>query len=238
MKSIKNFFVSFIPKYISNPFLLGIYQMFTWVPVSKKTREKNYKSNVELLNSTDWDFWTVPSAYIENQNEWEQIMYGSGAHHNMRYSGCEIIATFNALKALTGAGSPESMAKLISEYEACGSALKGEFGVSPRAIEAYFKRNHYQVITTDNDDEKSLNLIDSQSQVFIATVYNDANAITEQIHTVCITKEPGNGYILHNAYHRDSKGRYIASSPYSTLWDAITHISRKKMKLIYLIGIQ
>ncbi|MCH5275714.1 MAG: hypothetical protein J1E65_07725 [Lachnospiraceae bacterium] len=237
MKERKNFFRSFIPKHIDNSFLLGIYQMLTWIPVSKKIRENHYKSNVEQLHNTDWDFWTVPSAYIENQNDWGKIMYGTGAHHNMRYSGCEIIATFNALKAFTGAGSPESMAKLISEYEARGSALKGEFGVSPRAIEAYFKRNHYQVITTDNDDEKSLYMVDRQSHVLIATVYNDANDITEQIHTVCITKEPGKGYVLHNAYRRDQAGKYVASAPYGTLLDAIKHISRRDAQLIYLIGI-
>lgn len=234
----KNFLMSFIPKHISNRFVLRIYQMFTWPPVSKKSREKNYNSNVEQLNKTGWDVWSMPSAYIENQNEWEQIMYGAGAHHNMRYSGCEIIATFNALKALTGTGSPESMARLISAYEAKGSALRGEFGVSPRAIEAYFKRNNFTVKTTSKDDNKSLDVVDGQSKVLIATVYNDANDITAQIHTVCITKETGKGYVLHNAYRTDKNGRYIASAPYGTLSDAIRHISGKESKLIYLIGIK
>lgn len=237
MNSVKSFFVSFIPKHISNRVVLRIYQMFTWVPVSKKTREKNYNSNIVQLNNTGWDFFNVPSAYIENQNEWGQIMYGKGAHHNMRYSGCEIIATFNALKALTGTGSWESMAKLISEYESCGSALRGEFGVSPRAIEAYLKRNGFLTVTTDKDDEESLHMVDRKSQVLIATVYNDAKDITAQIHTVCITKEDGSGYVLHNAYRKDEKGRYIASAPYGSLSDAIKHVSGKDAKLIYLIGI-
>lgn len=237
MKKIKKFLVSFIPKYVSNSVVLGIYQTFTWIPVSKKIREKNYKSNVVQLKNTKWDFWTVPSAYIENQSEWEQIMYGTGAHHNMRYSGCEIIATFNALKALTGAGSQESMAELIREYEAQGSALGGEFGASPRAIEAYFKRKGFFVFTTHKDDDEALNRVDDQSQVLIATVYNHAHDITCQIHTVCITKEAGSGYVLHNAYCRDENGKYVASSPYKTLSDAISHISRYGAKLIYLIGI-
>ena len=237
MKGIKKFLVSFIPKYVSNSVFLGIYQVFTWIPVSKKTREKNYKSNVAQLKNTKWDFWTVPSAYIENQSEWEQIMYGTGAHHNMRYSGCEIIATFNAMKVLTGTGSRESMAGLITEYEARGSALGGEFGASPRAIEAYFKRKGFAVTTTDKGDDEALNRVDGQSQVLIATVYNDAHDITSQIHTVCITKEAESGYVLHNAYRRDKNGKYIASSPYKTLTDAIGHISRYEAGLIYLIGI-
>lgn len=237
MKGIKKFLVSFIPKYVSNPVVLWIYQIFTWIPVSKKTRGKNYKSNIAQLKNTGWDFWTVPSAYIENQSEWDKIMYGTGAHHNMRYSGCEIIATFNALKVLTGAGSRELMARLISEYEARGSALGGEFGASPRAIAAYFKRKGFVVTATDKGDNEALNRVDSGSQVLIATVYNNAHDITSQVHTVCITKEAESGYILHNAYRRDESGKYIASSPYKTLSDAIGHISRYEAKLIYLIGI-
>lgn len=184
-----------------------------------------------------WDFWTAPSAYIENQNEWGNIMYGAGKHHNMRYSGCEVIATFNALKALTGTGSPESMAELIREYEARGAALRGEFGVSPRAIEAYFRKHGFLVTPTNKRDGESLEMVDRQSQVLIAVVYNDANDITRQIHTICITKDAGKGYVLHNAYRKDKNGKYMASAPYATLSDAISQMSKYETKLIYLIGI-
>ena len=184
-----------------------------------------------------WDFWTVPSSYIENQNEWGSILYGSGKHHNMRYSGCEIIATFNALKALKGTGSPESMAELIREYEARGAALRGEFGVSARAIEAYFRKQGFHVTVTDKADRESLAMVDRQSQVLIAVAYNDVNDITQQVHTICITKDAGKGYVLHNAYRKDKNEKYIASVPYATLSDAINKISRYEPKLIYLIGI-
>ena len=237
MKRVMNYFASFIPKHVSNRVSLRIYQILALVPVSRKTREDNYNSNIVELNKTNWNFWTVPTALIENQNEWGKIMFGTGPHHNMRYSGCEIIATFNARKVLTGVGSPESMAALISEYEAKGAARRGEFGVSPRAIKAYFGKHGFSVVTTDKDDDKSLKTVDSQSRVLIATVYNDANDIMRQIHTVCITKEAGNGYVLHNAYCRDNNGAYIVSDTYASLSDAIRHISRYGAKLIYLIGI-
>ena len=237
MKRIKKFLVSFIPRYVSNRIFLRIYQISALIPVPRKIREKNYDSNIVQLNTKDWDFWTVPSAYIENQNEWDKIMYGASAHNNMRFSGCEIMATYNAQKALTGTGSQELMAGLIRRYEARGAALWGKFGVSPRAIEDYFRKQGVLVMTTAKGDSKSLNMVDSQSQVLIATVYNDANDITRQIHTVCITKDTGSGYVLHNAYRRDKNGTYIASAPYPTLSDAISNISRNETKLIFLIGI-
>lgn len=237
VRKVKDFWVSFIPKYVSNHIFLSIYYFTSLVPVPRKIRDQNYKSNIVQLRNMHWDAWTVRFAYIENQNEWSNIMFGAGKHHNMRHSGCEVIATFNVLKALTGTGSPESMAELIREYETRGAALKGELGVSPRAIEAYFRRQGFQVTATDKGDGASLETVDRQSQVLIAVAYNNANDITQQVHTICITKEEGKGYILHNAYRRDKNGKYIASAPYATLSDAVSNMSKNEVKLIYLIGI-
>ena len=237
MRRVKKFFVSFIPKHVGNRTVRMVYHVLTFIKVSRKTREKNYNSNIVRINHKAWEFLTVPTAYIENQDEWSEIMFGAGPHHNMKYSGCEVIATFNALKMLTGSGSPESMAKLISKYEAYGAALQGEFGVSPLAIEKYLRKSGYIVSTTDKEDDTELNIVDKRSQVFIATVYNDANDITKQIHTVCITKNENGRYVLHNAYCKDKSGAYVPSIPYTTLSDAIMHITRYEVKLIYLIGI-
>lgn len=237
MNSIKQFFVSFIPRHVSNGTVLRVYQLLALIPVPKKIRKKNYDHNAAQFQNAKWDFLTVPFAYIENQNEWGEIRYGWGPHHNMKYSGCEIIATFNALKALEKDGSPNFMAELISEYETHGAALWGEFGVSPLAIETYLKRHGFSVVTTKKDDGGSLDMVDGRCQVFIATVYNDANDITRQVHTICITKE-GNRYILHNAYRRNPDGVYVASIPYATLKEAIDHVSGHEVKLLYLIGIE
>lgn len=237
MGRVKKFFVSFIPKHVGNRTVCAVYHVLTFIKVSRKVREKNYNSNIVQLNYNTWNFLAVPNAYIENQNEWGEILFGTGPHHNMKYSGCEIIATFNALKALTYSGSPESMATLISEYEAHGAALRGEFGVSPLAIEAYLKKRGYVVSSTDKEDGTEPDEVDKQSQVFIVTAYNDVNDITKQIHTVCITKDESGRYVLHNAYCRDISGAYVPSISYTTLFDAIGHISQYEVKLIYLIGI-
>ena len=233
---LKQFLLSFIPRHVGNSVVLKIYNLAALIPVPLKIRIQNHDHNTAWLKKAKWDFLTVPSAYIENQNEWGEIRYGWGSHHNMKYSGCEIIATFNALKALGKAGSSDFIADLIREYEKHGAALWGEFGVSPLAVCTCLKRHGFAVVTAKKDDDESLNMADSQSQVFIATVYNNAKDITAQIHTVCITKEE-NGYILHNAYCRNQAGVYAASSPYPTLKEAIAHISGQEVKMIYLIGI-
>ena len=234
---IKQFIISFIPRHVGNSVVLKAYHLLTLIPVPQKIRKRNHDHNTICLKDAKWDFLSVPSAYIENQNEWGEILYGWGPHHNMKYSGCEIIATFNALKALGKADSPDFMAELIGEYEKHGAALWGEFGVSPLAVCAYLKRQGFSVVTAKKDDDQSLDMADNRCRVFISTVYNDANDITAQIHTVCITKEE-NGYILHNAYRKNQKGAYVASVPYATLKEAIARISGQEPKIIYLIGIE
>lgn len=234
--AIKQFLLSFIPMHVGNSVVLRVYNLLTLIPVPQKIRKKNHDHNVVRLKDTKWGFLTMPSTYIENQDEWGEILYGRGSHHNMRYSGCEIIATFNALKALGKADSPDFMAELISEYEKHGAALWGEFGVSPMAVCAYLKKHGFSIVTAKKDDDKSLNMADSRCRVFIATVYNNAKDITAQIHTVCIIKEE-NKYILHNTYHRNQDRVYAASMPYATLKEAIAHISKQEVKMICLIGI-
>ena len=234
---IKQFLVSFIPRHVGNSVVLKVYHLLTLIPVPQKIRKKNLEHNTIRLKDAKWAFLTVPSTYIENQNEWGEILYGWGSHHTIKYSGCEIIATFNALKALGKADSPNFMAELISEYEKHGAALWGEFGISPPAICTYLKRHGFSVVTEKKADDKSLDMADSRCRVFIATVYNNAKDITAQIHTVCITKDK-NRYILHNAYRKNQKGAYVASVPYATLKEAISHISGQEAKMICLIGIE
>ena len=233
---INQFIVSFIPRYVCNSVVLKVYHLLTLIPVPQKIRKENFAHNTIRLKDAKWAFLTVSSTYIENQNEWGEILYGWGFHHTMKYSGCEIIATFNALKALGKADSPDFMAELIGEYEKHGAALWGEFGVSPPAICAYLKRQGFSVVTAKKANDRSLDMADSRCRVFIATVYNNAKDITAQIHTVCITKEE-NRYILHNAYRKNQKGVYVASIAYATLKEAISHISGQEAKMIYLIGI-
>lgn len=229
---------SFIPRYVSNRVLLTVYRFLALLGVPRFVRKKNYRQNLVRLKETDWAFWSLPEAYIENQSEWENIRFGVGRRLSMSYAGCEIIATYNARKELGGSVSKQYMAELIGAYEARGAALWGAFGVTPTAIAAYFRKNGFDVQTADGADEAAVEEIAKNHNVMIATAYNDKNDITQQIHTVCITKNRDGKFVLHNAYRQDERGQYRESLPYETLQEAAAHISRRESKLIYLIGIR
>ena len=232
----KRYFVSFIPRYVSNRIVVRLYQVLSWIKVPRSVREKNYVHNLKQLREMDRELWKNPSFCIENQAQWENIRFGAGRHHSMCYSGCEIIAVFNARKRLYGSMAPEELADLIRRFEAKGAALWGEFGTSPLALTRYFKSCGMKVLTSYGK-QRSVEEIERESTVMIATVYNDGNDITKQIHTVCITRDVNGGHILHNAYCKDTRGRYAESISYPTLREAIIHISGYGAKLLYLIGL-
>ncbi|MDE5717526.1 MAG: hypothetical protein K2I53_07925 [Lachnospiraceae bacterium] len=229
---------SFIPRHVSNRVLLTVYRLLAVFGVPRFVRRNHLRENRIRLEQTNRDFWHAPDAYIENQSEWKKIRFGVGRRQSMSYGGCEIIATYNARKALGAPVSKKFMAELIDAYEARGAALWGAFGVAPTMITAYFRKNGFQVKAADGADAEAAEEIARNSKVMIATAYNDKNDITGQIHTVCITKNREGQFVLHNAYYRDEKGRFRESRPYMTFWEAVSHISRRSPKLIYLIGIR
>lgn len=230
--------VSVIPKYVGNRVLLKVYRLLSGLPVPRSVRRRHVRENSEWLEKTNWNVWKDRDTLIENQNEWGNIRFGVGRRQSMAYAGCEIIATYNARKALGDRASRHDMAELIGAYEARGAALWGAFGVAPTAIVKYFKKNGFLTETADGADEAAVEKIAESHRVMIATVYNDKSDITAQIHTVCITKNRDGKFVLHNAYNRDEKGRYRESRPYDTLREAAVHVSRREAKLIYLIGVR
>lgn len=227
---------SFIPRYISNKTVIRAYRLLSGIKVPRLVREKNYRHNLEQLRKLDDKIWRDSKACIENQAQWSTIRFGAGKHASMSYSGCEIIAAFNARKVWKDFGSLEDMADLICYFEADGAALCGEFGTSPWAVARYFKRCGFRVLLSYGE-KNTMEAIVQECQVMIATAYNDRQDITRQIHTVCITREGGHCYVLHNAYFQNHEGTYTASPVYGTLQDAIAHMSRYETKLICLLGI-
>lgn len=227
-----------IPKYISSRVLLEGYRLLALLSVPRFVRRRHFQENCEWLEKSNWGFWHENDKLIENQSEWRNIRFGVGRRLNMSYAGCEIIATYNARKALGDRGSRRDMAKLIDAYETRGAALWGMFGVAPTAIAAHFRRNGFAVETADGADEAAVEQIVENHKVLIATAYNDKNDITAQIHTICITRDRNGNFILHNAYYRDVGGQFQESRPYRTFQEAVSHLSGREPKLIYLIGIR
>ena len=199
---------AFIPQNIDNKTVLDAFDVMRGANfISDKVIEENAIANkAELMNA---GYIPRRGECIENQALWGKVQFGNSPNSNMSYSGCEIIATYNALSALGEPTSADTMVSLISGYERDGAALNGEFGVAPRAIADYFIKEGYSVDMTVSTDAATINKLGENSNVVIATVYNNQNDITQMVHTVCITKTDEGKYVVHNAYKQDKKGNYV-----------------------------
>lgn len=268
-KSVTAWLKGFIPRKISNEAVLktlagiakieaGIKRMSFPIPVSAKSAAVIKKHKVQnmniLLNGSPENKGVAIYAkdeYIENQDVWQEVKFGIS---DMRYSGCEIIAVHNALKALGEPVSEHIVVDLIAMYEQNGAVLGGKFGTSPYAVEDYFKERGYDVMTTTSRDPSVINRIGEKCDTVIVNAYNDRNDITAMIHTVSITRGEEGSYSVHNAYYVDKTGksndhvkdksdrnrkkdRYAAKGGYDTLQEAIDAISRRDPLCIVVIGI-
>lgn len=227
---------AFIPQHITNRKMLLFYRIaafFSLIPKAKIVR--HVEQNQMLFKEKGSPF--KAGDYIENQAEWGAIKFGISRHSSMAYSGCEIMATYNAKLALGEMISEKTMVDLIARYERKGVALNGAIGTSPKEIITYFQENGYKVIMTESTAPKLINQIGRTSDTIIVTAYNNRNDITGMIHTVSVTKEENGTYTLHNAYvYRQDSHSYVAKGGYHTLQEAIENMSSAPA-VICVIGI-
>ena len=189
-------------------------------------RKKNYGHNVALIGRH------IPRTYIEDQRNWKDIRFG---WKNMAYSGCEILAVYNAMFWLQKRFGSEALLSDISYFEKHGALLQGVFGTSPYAIRQYFLEKGYQVKMLTKDQKFEIQRIASCEDVFILTAFNQGYNLFKQIHTVCITKEESGKYHVHNAYALNSHRKYVAME-FDSLESAI-HGFHEGSKLICLQAI-
>lgn len=230
---------SYAITHIPNCCMVKILSFLTLINIFKRRRHENYAANRKVLEaaSSEKDGFYSPNHFIENQNEWENVRFGLST---MRYSGCEIMAVYNALLDLGNEMTAQSMAELISEFERKGAALRGKWGCAPKSIYKYLVRRGYRVTMTTCADPDTINAVGENSKSVIITSYNDRNDIRRMIHTISITKDDLGNYILHNAYKR-TNGRYAAysgNSPIKNLWDVIGVMSQGQAAPICVIGIR
>lgn len=224
---------AFIPQKISNKTVLTVLKILSKLCcISEPIIISNAAYNRKIL--LDKDIYE-PDCYIENQSKWRAVKFGR--KYTMSYSGCEIIAVYNALRALGEDMSLPRVIGLISCFENNGAVLGGFFGTAPYAIERYFRDNGYGVIVTDSMDTELINSIGEESDTVIVTAYNDKYDIMKQVHTVSITKEERETYAVHNAYYY-VHGRFQAKNGYQNLQEAINAISGMHPASIYVIGIK
>ena len=155
----------------------------------------------------------------------------------MDYSGCEIIATYNAILSLGETLPEQGITDLIGAYEKKGAVLWGGWGVAPRAIYRYFKEKGYDTAMTCSTAPEDIDRMGEEYRTVIITVYNDARDITKQIHTMNVSKAGQNAFVLHNCYRRDRDGSYITGAPHVSLWETIRSLGGGKALPICIIGI-
>ena len=235
-KRIEEKVKGFIPQKINNNTFLTVFNILANLSdIPEAIIEQNAVDNAAFL--ADADSPLSERGFIENQSEWAQIKFGIGKNANMAYAGCGIIATYNALYALKEEVSAQTMVELISYYERDGAVLGGAFGVAPNAITEYFTEKGYNVEETSDRESDAVNRIGEEYETVIVTVYNDEKDITQQVHTVSITKETNGTFTVHNVSGINNKGEDITNDSYETLQEAIENISDQKPLVINVIGI-
>lgn len=161
---------------------------------------------------------------VEDQKNYTDMKFGKAT---MAYAGCEVFATGNALRTLTG--RQVNYPKLIERFEKDGMILLGGFGTAPKAIADFFEECGYETNFVSNpvlfDDVAAV------SEVMILTLYNNGEDIMQKVHTVCVTREK-DGYYGHNVY---CDGTVIG--PYKRIEQMLSSINSGKAKGISLIGI-
>ena len=176
---------------------------------------KNFENHRETIKKN--------GGYIEDQHNYEDMYYGI---KTIAYSGCEIIATYNAIYFLTK-DENISFPKMIEDFEIDGICLFGVFGTDPLSIEKYLKKKGYN--TTSSYNKEEYDNIGKKYDVFIMTFYNNKYNIFDMIHTTAITKEKGYYYIHNNG---DS------SKKYKSISELLEKIDDGLARDIFLIGIK
>ncbi len=224
---------SFIPNRISNRavirFLDALSRCGRRLHVAWRASDGHAVANDAVIRNTIMDVRHEDADadgnyFLEEQKAYSGIAFG---RTDMSYAGCEVIAVFNALRAL---GGRPDLGGLIRRFEKDGMVLSGRFGTSPMAIADFFSRKGYEVSHTFLP--KEFDGIAGESEVCILTIYNDSRSIFCQIHTICITREM-DGYVGHNLY---GDGR--PSGAYSSVSDMISAVGAGYAKGIMLIGIR
>ena len=206
----------FIPKIISNSFLIFCLQVM-------RRLQRHGDMFVIGNGSRKWE----SDGFIENQHSMKDINIGMAP---MSETGCEVIATYNALLNL---GKSPSLGKLIEEYERDGIIHSGRFGVAPKAIADNLKRHGLGVdFYIPGKKRQDVEGFSAKYNTLIVTYYNDYTDLYKQIHTVAITRDDS-GYTLHNAY---CNGRI--SKAQATIMEAIGSVTAGMGRPIILIGIK
>ena len=221
----KTWLYSFIPRVISNRLLLSIMQFMRALQrhgafFAATHHDLNVK-NLSALMSEDISMRLSP--FMENQKRLSSLYLGMST---MDKAGCEIIAVYNALRAL---GMDIPLPELIDRFERDGMIYSGRYGVSAYAMRDALKDAGLTTVTAHRLTDMAKIL--TESAVSILTMYNDKTTIGAEIHSVCISRST-DGYLIHNMY-----GDGAVLGPYKGFDDMIGTLRGGKTGPILLIGV-
>ncbi len=216
---------SFIPRVISNRLMLGIMQFMRAMQrhgafFAATHHDLNVK-NLSVLMSEDISMRLSP--FMENQKRLSSLYLGMST---MDRAGCEIIAVYNALRAL---GMDMPLPDLIERFEKDGMIYSGRYGVSAYAMRDALKDAGLKTVTAYKIAD--MGKILAESATSILTMYNDKTTIGAEIHSVCISRSH-DGYLIHNMY-----GDGAVLGPYKDFDDMIGTLRGGKTGPILMIGV-
>ncbi len=228
-----NSFFSRVPLYIPNRIIYFGFNLISVLSgkVNGNVREKHRQENGEF-NITDEIFNN--DKYIENQDLWENVKFGSGKKSNMKYSGCTVIAVYNALLSLNDRN--RNIIDLIEYFERKGAALKGDFGIAPSYAYKYFKKHGYDAAYITSRNSNKIRQFGKKYDTFIVNFYWDKRNIFNKLHTINISLDK-NGFTAHNMYCRRNDGKYESSRRYDDLFSAVDNLGKRTAPIV-IIGIR
>lgn len=217
---------SSIPGKVSNKLVLHVFELMRKHQKLQKNdfRDAIRKNQAAFKNHAE----SIQKAkgYIEDQNRYEDMSYGKST---MKFSGCEIFATFNAMFTLNGKHEID-LPLLINEYEKDGMVLSGKFGTSPKAISDLLTRKGYKTVMTS--EEKEFDSLGNKYASFILTMYNNIEDIRDEVHTIHISKDAKGQFSGHNVY---CNGKVVG--PAKSISSLISMFNGGKSKGICLIAV-
>ena len=175
---------------------------------------------------------TEDGGFIENQNDYSDMFYGT---RTVRFSGCEIIASYNVLRALTG--REPSFSKMIAAFEKNGMIFYGNLGTDPGQMRSFLKKQGFRVeeytdVTSYRKSRGNKKPVRKQEakEAFVLTLYNDRTDLLKGIHTVAVTKKD-RWYYLHN------DGGTRARGPFAGIEQVLDHYERIGARMISVLRV-
>lgn len=228
---LKEWIYAFIPKHVGNRFVLWVMQCMRLMQRhGNMYAASHYELNKSALLGLGTGMYAETDApFMENQLKLGSLYIGMST---MDKAGCEVIAVYNALRALGIRGV--ELARLIEDFEKDGIIYSGRFGVAVKAMADRLKLYGLNVRLTASYDRMG-DMLES-SRAAILTLYNDRTTIGEQIHSVCITRDDikrGSTYYIHNMY-----GDGHVCGPYADMDDIVKRLRGGRTAPIAMIGIR